>query len=220
MLNQGNFFRILFLSVLCACNNDYKQSVIEKAKTQIGIEEYLDIYKKANDSINIWTANKLGYYKYCGKSKNCFLDSLICFNSDKTRFIGCILKQQLLKTGTADDIDYFYGEKINNNWIFFSGPNIFVPREIIEGQPLDKPLSYQQLHQVALKEVYSGYLNINGEINENWFTNQFEGAGWVNWDDTEEKIKSYTRKDYEQLHLKKVRNNWKGINKDSIKQLQ
>lgn len=90
---------------------------------------------------------------------------------------------------------------------------------MVKDHPVNKPLSYAQLHEIALKQVYSGYLNEKGEINEAWFKSEFEGLGWVNWDDSPEKIKSYTRKDYEKFHLEKVANNWYGVNKDSVKQL-
>jgi len=123
-----------------------------------------------------------------------------------------------MNISNSDGIELFLGEQINNQWWFFKGGWYFiVPRQGFKDHDIHTPLSYQQLHQIALKEVYAGYLNRNGEINENWFTSKFESNGWVNWDDTPEKIKSYTRKDYEQFHLRKVRSNWYGVKKDSLR---
>ena len=229
MLRKENKSVVLLILLMiltgCTTKNTDKQNLIENnlfkiSQNIVNKEQYFDVYNKLNDSLNTWSLNNLGYYQYCGKSKNCFIDSLLCFNTKGNRFVTGKLMQQLLKEGVADDIDFILGEKINNQWYFFSGANIFIPRSMVANQPLNKPLSYAQLHQIALKEVYGGYLNKDGTINEHWFISHFEGAGWVNWDDTPEKIKSYTRKDYEQFHLKVIRNNWNGVKKDSIKQLQ
>ncbi len=185
------------------------------SKSLIGNEQYSNVYLKINDSIKTWSSNNLGYYKYLGKSKNYQIDSLLCFNKDKNRIITCVLMQQLSKEGVADDIDFLYGEKIKNEWYFFEGANIFVPREMVKDHDVSKPLSYQQLHQIALKEVYGGYLNSKGEINEEWFTRQFEGPGWGSFEDQASsdwflKGKRFkTRKEYfEFVHLEKAKSVW------------
>ena len=169
--------------------------------------------------------NNLGYYQYCGKSKNCFIDSLLCFNTKGDRLISAKLMQQL-NNDVADGIDFMYGEKINNKWYFFSGAYITIPRNMLKDHPINKPLSYQQLHQIALKEVYGGYLKSNGEINEAWFTSQFEGPGWGDFNNQPSldfilKGKRFTNKKefFEYAHLTVVKANWNGVNKDSIKQL-
>jgi hypothetical protein len=48
---------------------------------------------------------------------------------------------------------------------------------MVAGHPENQPLSYQQLHEIALKEVYSGYLDAMGNINEDWFKMHFENVG-------------------------------------------
>ena len=223
---------MLFL-IVCSLADKNEKNLKEKnmykiSQEIIGKEAYFDVYNKLKDSLNSWSLNNLGYYQYCGKSKNCFIDSLLCFNKEGSRFITGKLMQQLLKEGVADDIDFMLGEKINNQWYFFSGANIFIPREMVKDQPINKPLSYQQLHQIALKEVCGGYLNKDGEINEAWFISQFEGAGWgdfyhqdslSDWFLKGRRFKT-EKEYYEAAHLDKVRNNWYGIKKDSIKQLQ
>ena len=227
MLNQGKIIAVSFL-ILCSfsCNNNSHNELMEKTINQIGKNNYIAIYINAMDSINSWTNNNLGYYQYCGKSKNCILDSLLCFNSNNTRFIGAILKQQLITSSVGDDIDYFFGEKINGNWYFFSGPNIFVLRKNIDNQNINTPLNYQQLHNIALTEIFSAYLTKNGEINEAWFDSHFEGPGWGNFDNQKAsdfilKGKRFNnKKDYfEFAHLTAVKANWNGFHKDTIKSL-
>ena len=209
-----------------SCNNNFNNEIKRKTINQIGDINYNTIYLNAIDSINSWTNNNLGYYQYCGKSKNCYLDSLLCFNSTNTRFIGAILKQQLIASSIGDDIDFFYGEKIDNNWYFFSGPNLFILRDNIPNQNIHTPLNYQQLHEIALTEIFSAYLTKNGEINEAWFNSHFEGPGWGNFENQKEsdfilKGKRFNNKKdfFEFAHLTVVKANWNGFNKDSIKQI-
>ncbi|MBA3665022.1 MAG: hypothetical protein H0W61_12550 [Bacteroidetes bacterium] len=207
---------IAFCLFLVTCENkSHTNNYYRKSIDAMGKAEYHDLYRKLNDSVNLWITNRLRNYEAEATYKF-HLDSLLCFNITRNRFISCRHLYVNLPDATSDDLQFIYGEKINEDWFFFKGPSITIPREMVKNHPIHTPLSYQQLHQIALKEVYSGYLSRNGEINENWFTSKFEGNGWVNWDDTPEKIKSYTRKDYEQFHLRKVRGNWYGVKKDSL----
>ena len=121
-------------------------------------------------------------------------------------------------------MDFLYGEKINGLWYFFRGPYVVIPREMVKNQPLNKPLNYAQLHNIALKEVYGGYLTGDGDINEHWFTAKFESAGWGDFEKQENyddilKGKRYktSQEFFEQMHLFVIGNNWNGVNRDSIK---
>lgn len=222
MLKQGIKMFLVTSLLINSCKNENNVQTDELKNVsyrRISLEEYTKIYTKADDSLTLWKQNHLSNYNFIKGKFDCLLDSQLCFNHNNDRLVTCLLEQVLVKESDNDGLIYFYGEKINNNWFFFRGPSIVILRSMIKGHDVHSPLSYQQLHQIALKQVYSGYLNRNGEINENWFKSHFEGNGWVNWDDTPEKIKSYTRKDYEQFHLRKVRSNWYGISKDSIKPL-
>ena len=217
MLNQGNkiiTFLLLSCLVLVSCSNKTK-SFKEASLLVVTKIQYDKIYTSANDSIKTWALNNLSYYEYFGKSKNYELDSLLCFNSKGERFISCILQQQLLKNAPSDGIDYFFGEKINNKWYFFTGPFIVVPRSMVKGHDQSAPLSYSQLHNIALKEVYSGYLKSNGEINEEWFINHFEGPGWGFFDQQEAfdwflHGKRFTNKKeyFEFVHLQSAVSQW------------
>jgi hypothetical protein len=181
MLNQGIkvilFLTVLFLFSCSLTETDKTHKFKNKSLSIIGKNEYTKIYNQASDSIVIWSTNNLSYYQYLGVSKKYLLDSLLCFNKAADRFITCILMQQQLKEGVADDIDFFYGEKINNKWYFFKGANVFLPRSAYN-KDIHTPMIFPQLHEIALTEVYSGYLKSNGEINEEWFTSHFENVGF------------------------------------------
>ena len=172
----------------------------------ISSAEYKRVFQLANDSIKNWALNNLGYYQYLEKSKKYLLDSLLCFNKEKNKFVCCLLKQQELKEGVADDMDYFYGTKINNQWYFFSGANVFLPRNMYQ-KDIHTPLSFTKLHEIALKEIYSGYLTNDGEINEQFFKDNFEDTGWG--------VTSGKKEDFEKAYLQKVANNWYGAKKDT-----
>lgn len=230
MLNHGIKTTLLFILLHClGCNLPHNKSsneLINLTKSMIGGREYYKIYNNINDSIKYWSLNKLGYYQYLGKSKKYIVDSLLCFNQEKNRLVTCILQQQLLKEGVQDDIEYLLGESINGRWYFFSGgATLTLPRELYQ-KDIHSALSLNKLHQIALKEIYSGYLKRNGEINEDWFLSHFEGPGWgdfnnqaaIDWVLNGKRFNN--KKDFfEFLHLEVVKNNWNGINKDSIKPL-
>ena len=225
-----HLFIYLFICLL-SCSPTKNESInnaYSVSMNSIGKTEYYNIYKKACDSIFFWSTNNLGYYQYLGKSKNYNLDSLVCFSQNNDRLISCILMGNLLKEANSDGIDFFYGEKINNKWYFYSGPHIVCPRNMFKYHPINQPLSYAQLHQIALKEVYGGYLKSDGSINEAWFTSHFEDIGWGDFNDQTSSLKylglkpneKFTdkRKFFEAIHLQSVKNNWyQWWKQDSIK---
>lgn len=213
------FLLILFSLFACKQEDNNKENLLK-------IKYDTAIYKSLVDSFKIWTINKLSsveaeiLYPYK-------VDSLICFNTNKTRLISCRHLYVNIPDATSDDLQYIYGEKIGQNWFFLKGPAIVIPREMIKGQDIHQPLSYIQMHQVALKEVYGGYLDADGKINENWFTNHFEDRGWgsinnQSYFDWCFKGKRYTNEKefYQASHMCKVKSNW--LNRDTtqpIKQL-
>lgn len=208
---MNKFIYILFVFQLLSCDSSNNNS--EDRFYQVSIKSNLPIYKQVCDSFNLWVINKLGsveaevLYKY-------HIDSLLCLNNSKTRLITCRQLMVTLKEAQADDLQFVYGEKINNNWYFFKGPSVNIPRSLFKNQDLHAPLTYTQLHQAALKNIYSGYLK-NGQINEAWFTSHFEHIGWGDfnhqeYDDWCFKGKRYTdiSEYYQATHLCKVRSNW------------
>ncbi len=223
-LNQGSsrIYITLFFFVVVSCGDNVKKSSL--FDDVINKFEYKKIYTSAEDSLKLYNLNKLGNYNFLNAG-NWFLDSLFCFNKDKNRFITSILyTNSNTKSAEHDGMQFLYGEKINNDWYFFKGASIHIPRSMIKDHPANKPLNYQQLHQIALKEVYGGYLKADGSINEEWFISQFEGNDWGNFNNQEDddwcfKGKRYTNKKeyYQACHLCKVKANWYGVKKDTIK---
>ncbi len=219
---------ILFIALFQSCVNEsvnkdliYKTSLSGLTKAQ-----YENIYNNAKDSVRLWSLNKLASYTFEDGKFEYQLDSVLCFNLNKNRMISSLLEKVPAKGSNSDGLIYLYGEKINNNWYFFKGPSIVIPRSMVKNHPINQPLSYSQLHQIALKEIYGGYLKRNGEINEDWFTSQFEGPGWgdfnnqaaIDWVLNGKRFNN-KKEFFEFLHLEVVKNNWNGINKDSIKPL-
>jgi hypothetical protein len=186
MLHQGNK-RIISCLILCVisfggCNKyktynvkeikEIREKSIAKAQSIIGENEYMKIYILMNDSVNNWKSHNLGYYKYMGVSKDYLIDSVLCVNEKGNKIITTILQQQLLEDGVQDDIWYFYGVKINNQWYFFAGATLVLPREFYQ-EDIHTPLSFEKLKQIAKSNIYRGYLKKGKkgqwEINERFF---------------------------------------------------
>lgn len=217
MLGQGIKSLILLFLTSCLSNNnkiiDNNKNYDIISKNLVGKDKYFEIYKKINDSLSCWRQNKIGYYGFCSDSKNCFIDSLLCINENRDRLITAKLMQQF-NNPRSDGIDFMYGEKIENNWYFFSGASIVIPREYYS-KDVSTPLSYSELHVVALKEVFGGYLKPDGSINEAWFTEHFEGPGWSDPDYTGAKTKQDSLKikdwHYKVCHARQNLRVWNGL---------
>ncbi len=224
MLNQGiKVFSLIVLIFLFKCVNKKEEP---KFPSICSSNFNYNLRNHIIDSINLWKINSIEPYEYLEKKK-WFIDSILAFNNDTSRFICAYLYDNNDNTTSLNDgMCFFYGEKISNKWFFFKGAGIIIPRSMIKNQPTNIPLTYQQLHQIALKEIYGGYLNSKGEVNEDWFTSHFEGPGWGDFNNQAAsdfilKGKRFTNKKdfFEFGHLTVVKANWNGVNKDSIKQL-
>jgi hypothetical protein len=185
MSNQGikitSVLIILLLLTNCSENLIERNRKFKNASINvIGQSNYDSITKRCMDTIVMWKINSV-YGSIDTTYNTTFLDSLLCFNTKKNRVITCILIQHTGENRRAisDGMDYLFGEKINKQWYFFTGGSFVIPRTMAkEHKNLAQPLSYGELHEIALKEIYSGYLNGNGEINESWFTYHFENAAF------------------------------------------
>lgn len=203
MLNHAKIFIILGVTAaLFSCNNinNEKPSYLLISKKLIGTSSYFEVLTQINDSLNYYVSNKLIEYEaeYSYEYK---LDSLICFNKNANRLIGCRHLYVNIPNAIADDLQFMLGEKIKDKWYFYKGASIVIPREMVKGHDIHKPLSYKQLHEIALKEVYSGYLNDKDEINESWFKAYF--------DDDMMSFKKYKNKEeYNKLVISQCKGIW------------
>jgi hypothetical protein len=184
MLHQGIKLLVMFflIATVVSCSKYKKYDAKEIQETRkrsmdrslsiLGHDEYWDIYNKINDSINVWKANDLKYYRYFGVSKGYMVDSVLCVNKNGDKLITSILLQQLLKDGEQDDVWYFYGVKVKGNWYFFDGATIVVSRGYYQ-KYIHQPVSYEVLSQIATSNIYRSYLKKNEqgewEINERFF---------------------------------------------------
>ena len=203
MLNRDKIFVVIILLFFSSCINTELNEIKEKrffnkANEIIGKNEYASIFNKMKDSLDVWVLNKLYSYEAL-YTYDYDLDSLVCFNVKGNRLITCVHVFGNQFKSTSDDICWFYGEKINDNWYFFKGADLVLPRSLYQ-KDINTPLTYQQLHQIALKEVYNGYLKSNGEINEAWFTSHFENVGWCG--------KCKTTEDFQKSRLEDVKTLW------------
>jgi hypothetical protein len=198
MLKKGINYILLFSCLLnLQCLDERSSLKINAFKYYPA--DYLSIRKQANDSIFLWIKELTIYDDLTGGQWE--LDSMFCFNTNKTRFVACLKSQCSRKECVSDDLSILLGEKIDNKWYFFrESVTIVLPRDLYK-KDIHTPLSFDKMHEIAMKEVYKGYLKANGEINEDWFKSHFEGKGWCGEDTCD-------AKDYEAIHLEKVRNNW------------
>lgn len=173
MLNRGT--RLLLL-LLFACKDkvrtkkeqtEYDKQKKEKSekvrslyfnysKNLVGEREYYEVYKNANDSIENWVANNL-FLLRCPITKPYQLDSLLCFNSKKDRFLSTVLLQTARKGSVQDYIIFYYGAKIKQKWYIFQGETLVLPREYYQDD-IHKPLSWALMKQIAIEEAFRGYL--------------------------------------------------------------
>ncbi len=217
------------LLLIISCDRNVKNNDTKFKETSIstfGEKEYINLLKLASDTIEMRKLSNI-----IGSADTTYsvtkLDSLICINKNKNRFISCIHNygSGLNRTATSDGLKIFYGEKINSNWHFFYGASIVIPREMAPNHDKRQPLSYTELHHIALKEVYAPYLTENGEINEDWFISHFEGPGWGFFDQQEKfdwmlKGKRFkTKKEYfEYAHMHQIWEMW--ANRDTTQPIK
>lgn len=173
MLNQENKIlkSLLFIMSLTfiQCSSpkqDYYKASVDAIK---GRQEYERIHNLAMDSIHFWYKSNLPHYEYL-KNGEWKLDSLICFNSTGEKAVMALAyNNSKVKNVDNDGIEFFYGIKIKERWHFFDGESIHLPRNYYQ-ENTSIPLSFEKLHEIALKEVFGGYTNEKGEINENFFS--------------------------------------------------
>lgn len=183
MLLQGRSILFLFVLLLAvSCNSkkhtDFvRETQLYKAYSQKVATKstYKKVFNAANDSIKRWCEKELGNYEYI-RINQWRIDSLVCFSSDASKCIMALCKQSTFyKDQDADGITFLYGVNIKDKWYFFSGPFIVIPREMyISEDKINEPLSFAKLHEIAMEEVFGGYLvkNAKGklEINEAFFS--------------------------------------------------
>ena len=219
------FFILLFSFSCKKRENDLseKTSLFKTiAKKKVQIPTYNHVYMSANDSLKSWTNNNIEYYEFIKKNR-WQIDSLICFNQNADRCVMALLIQSTFyKDQEGDGITFFYGAKINNEWYFFSGAFIVIPREYYQ-EDTRTPLSFEKLHEIAMEEVFDGYL-IEKETKKDlgWWKNIFAPEYKYEYDINENFFKQMESrnqdgtyasfKTFEEFVLWQVKLNWKEKN--------
>ena len=169
---------VIFAICCFSCKNN-KEKLNEKTilykNYSVGVATlpvYESVFHSVNDSMNNWVKNGLSAYLYAQLNRWAF-DSLICFNRNSDKCVMALAYQHdSITTATADFLIFFYGVKIKETWYFFDGAAVVLPREMYE-KDISKPLSFEKLHEIAMKEVFSGYLikdeKGNWVINDKFF---------------------------------------------------
>jgi hypothetical protein len=178
-------YRLFILLSIClivnACKKEQENRLSAQSRklseVNIGSMQYNAIYQNAIDSIHSWVSNKVSVWKDEELGKSIVLDSLFCFNSKKDKLITALLAKTLDSNYTVDGVHFFYGVKIKEQWYFFMGPHVVLPRESYQ-KDIHTPLSFEKLHEIAMENVFRGYLKkkdkggdgeTEWEINEAFF---------------------------------------------------
>ena len=175
-----------FMMILLSCEDQksaerQRKIYLNYVINDLGIYPYYQFYNTVSDTLNNWISNKLIISKMQRFSK-WELDSLVCLNGAKTKCIMAIVNQE--SETVNNSINFLYGARVEKEWYFFYGPTVYP-------DPLyHTPLSFTKLHEIAMQEVFSGYLkkkdlgfwrNVFGkteyEVNEAFF-NQLDYSKW------------------------------------------
>lgn len=222
---------MVFLFALFSCESrKNEESLILKLDSISNSSECIIVRQMALDTLFSWSRSHLksapGNINSYGKSWK--LDRTVAINDIKNKVVLAVLySNNDMHQATMDAISFFYGVKITNKWYYFFGPIIHLPRKYYQ-KDIHTPLSFEILHQIAMKEVFSGYLkkknkglwyNLTHEpeygIDDLFFISRFEGLGWGNWKNPEVKDIELnggpflTEKEYYEFkYLRKAYYNW------------
>lgn len=210
MLHRDKLFSIILILSFCiSCSRKIKDNDNKYFKSfsenTIGSKvEYQRIYLSVVDTLNNWRTNGLfGTSVSCNYSEF-QVDSLLCFNREKNKMVTCILESEC-KEDHGDGIHFLYGVKIIEKWYFFKGPYLFLPRGMYISKDKDnEPLSFTRLHEIAMKNIYNGYLkkDANGQwvIDDSFFLDLTSKA-WC--------FKCTQQAEWDSAYLSFVKRNWK-----------
>ena len=188
--------------------------IINNSQVVIGQNKYWGVFNQLNDSILNWQNHKLKWFNEDTTKIKSQIDSILCFNEKGNKMITArFMTGNVSNNDVMDGIIYYYGAKINNQWYFFSGATIYLPREYYQ-KDIHTPLSFEKLHEIAMKEVFSGYLikdeKGNWQINDKFFDYHFKESGWGCGHLNEKGYWIDTCNDaqFEQLYLNKAKSVW------------
>ena len=213
--NNKLFYIYLLICTICfaSCNekikvfdskkiNTIRTESTKMAKQIVGEEEYWNVYSSVNDSIKNWISNSLDQY-LLQKENNWRIDSILCFNrrGDKCRMS---LMNQKKNDGNVyyESIWFMYGVKIDQQWNFFRGPSLALPREYYQDS-VNIPLSFEKMRQIATEEIYRGYLKKDKSGNlviNDLFFHDLTSVAWG--------PSTNTKEQWDSTYLEIIQSNW------------
>ena len=168
---------VFYFFILTNCSRSDKVVIegdlyFKLSRETVGSAEYKKIKNLIADSIKVWASNSLTSYE-AWNTFDCKIDTLLCFNRRGDRLVTTELVRDTKSSNAKFDyLQVLYGAKISGQWYFFEGGTLPVKRTAIQSS-ID-PLSFEELHKVALETFYADYLKKNvstnkWEINDSWF---------------------------------------------------
>ncbi|MBP1640602.1 MAG: hypothetical protein H6Q17_2185 [Bacteroidetes bacterium] len=232
MLNRGKVLMLILIILLGSCHdsneNQYKK-LFQLKEYQISMqvnskETYFKIYHSIVDSISSWKKNGLYSWHNFEINTNSKIDSLLCFNKIGDKLVTSTLERN--KDNVIDGLTFLYGVKIREKWFFFEGAHIVLPRKNYT-KDIHTPLPFAKLHEIAMKEVFSGYLiekkikkdmgwwknifapeyNYSYEINDKWFDDHFK-TSWGYYKN-DKFITPSTQREWDSLYIDKALSVWR-----------
>lgn len=159
----------LTLAIRCSeTNHGSDEPQKNKSESILGKQRYQQLRELLKDTFNGWVKNQLQYVsaelKYPHR-----LDSLLCINNEGDKLITFRHLYVTDSDVSSDDLQAIYGIKINNRWYFLKGENYTIPRSLTRSDNMHYPLSYQELHKIAIDRYYKNYLDNRGNVNPHFF---------------------------------------------------
>ncbi len=157
-----NALSFLLLLGLGSCNNGLekkKEYYKEKFEVLKKTDTYKAVYSSASDTIKHWIDSELVFfYQFNSKVRwsKYEIDKWILFNSTKDK---CLINLLIQSTANKvlDDVYFILGEKYQEKWWFYEGPDLTIIQENYIKDTAVYALPFSTLREIALKNTLSWY---------------------------------------------------------------
>lgn len=179
-----NKFKILIYSIFIflffSCVKSEEKRTL-KIYPVYNFSSYSQIHQAIRDTLDSYIKDSLEASKYLYYQRDFIIDSLIIFNTDSTRLLACLIKQDAgHKHAIFDYIEALAGAKINDKWYFFFGSSTVIDRATYQDS-IYSPLTFDELSYLARKNLSGAFTkDQNGEIKvrDDFFDFMDDPIGW------------------------------------------
>jgi hypothetical protein len=190
-------FYLTLLIISCKSKKEVSRDMIYNiSSTLMGKNEYYNLLKMAQDSLDLNIKKNSNKYYYLKKTSKRDLDNILCINKEKTKVI--LVEFCIWLNSPFDDLNLIYGVKVKNKWYFIEGESVVIPRY--------NESSFENLKQQAMESIYKSYVfrNKNGdlEINDNFFSD-FTSIAWK----SKTGVRPWDKESWDQLYLDLIEEN-------------